>query len=104
MIPHISQIPNFTEQDRQTLETMRGSEIFLIVAKILAKEWHTATTKMVSCEQEDLVRFQGFAQGLLSIYNQLMLYANVDVPDKTLEMPEKQRQPLSNGKILRNMK
>lgn len=97
MIPHISAIPQFTDEDKKTLEKMKGSEVFLIVAKILAKEWHTTTTQMLGCAREDLVQFQGHARALVSVYNQLMLYANVDVP-------EKQAPDLQVVRKLRNIK
>jgi hypothetical protein len=97
MIPHISLIPELTKEDEKTLEKLKGSEAFLIVAKVLAKEWRAASTQMLTCSPTDLVAYQGHARALVSAYNNIMRYANVDIPDNSEPL-------LPKVKKLRNMK
>jgi len=97
MIPHISSFKDLTPEDEKTLEGMRGSEVFHLMCKILAKEWRIATTKMLACPREDLEVYQGFSQAIMSVYNNLMRYSNVDLEVKS-------EDPLLGSKKLRNIK
>jgi hypothetical protein len=98
MIP-LTQIPDFTEADAETLKKMYGSEVFMIVLKLIKREYFIACQQMEECSPEALVTFQGTAKGLKQVYNLVMFHSS---PDMIKE--QKDSKPLLLGKKVANFK
>jgi hypothetical protein len=96
----ITQIPDLNEDDLATLKRMYCSEIFLIVLKLIKKEYFAACSKMEDCGPHELSNFQGTARGLKQVYNLIMHYT---VPEASAN-EKKPVGGLINGKRVANFK
>jgi len=97
----ITEIPDFTQEDEDTLAKLHGSEVFLIVLKLIKKQYFVACSQMEDCTPAELVSFQGTARGFKTIFTIMLNHSS---PKQILDSSKKSEGALIFGKKLSNFK